>query len=135
MGSGLLSGLLKSQGIWIVFIELTPKATVGQMTGAVGTQAAFGKSGILIQKLTMQHLGIGAVDVSNQIIQRDRHAEFVMWMANTVTTLTRSASRLGLFSAVKSPRSRKASEAGRFVYHASQAQPYKVRTDLRACHG
>lgn len=67
--------------------ELTPRATVGQMTGAVGTQAAFGKSGILIQKLTMQHLGIGTVDVSNQIIQRDRHAEFVMWMANTVTTL------------------------------------------------
>lgn len=67
--------------------QLTPRVTVGQMTGAVGTQAAFGKSGILIQKLTMQHLGIGAVDVSNQIIQRDRHAEFVMWMANTVTTL------------------------------------------------
>ncbi|WP_011305702.1 adenylosuccinate lyase [Methanosarcina barkeri] len=67
--------------------QLTPRATVGQMTGAVGTQAAFGKSGILIQKLTMQYLGIGAVDVSNQIIQRDRHAEFVMWMANTVTTL------------------------------------------------
>lgn len=67
--------------------ELTPRATVGQMTGAVGTQAAFGKSGILIQELTMKHLGVGAVDVSNQIIQRDRHAEFVMWMANTVTTL------------------------------------------------
>ena len=67
--------------------QLTPRATVGQMTGAVGTQAAFGKAGILIQKLTMQHLGVGAVDVSNQIIQRDRHAEFVMWMANTVTTL------------------------------------------------
>ncbi|RXA15128.1 adenylosuccinate lyase [Methanosarcina sp. MSH10X1] len=67
--------------------QLAPRATVGQMTGAVGTQAAFGKAGILIQKLSMQHLGIGAVDVSNQIIQRDRHAEFVMWMANTVTTL------------------------------------------------
>lgn len=67
--------------------QLTPRVTVGQMTGAVGTQAAFGKAGILIQKLTMQNLGIGAVDVSSQIIQRDRHAEFVMWMANTVTTL------------------------------------------------
>jgi len=67
--------------------QLTPRATVGQMTGAVGTQAAFGKAGILVQKLTMQYLGIGAVDVSNQIIQRDRHAEFVMCMANTVTTL------------------------------------------------
>ncbi|MDD4497649.1 MAG: adenylosuccinate lyase, partial [Methanosarcinaceae archaeon] len=67
--------------------ELKPRATVGQMTGAVGTQAAFGKAGIDIQKRTMEYLGIGAVDVSNQIIQRDRHAEFVMWMANVVTTL------------------------------------------------
>lgn len=67
--------------------QLTPRVAVGQITGAVGTQAAFGKSGMLVQKLTMQHLGIGTVDVSNQIIQRDRHAEFVMWMANTVTTL------------------------------------------------
>jgi adenylosuccinate lyase len=61
------------------------------MTGAVGTQAAFGKDGIEIQKKVMQYLEIGSVDVSNQIIQRDRHAEFVMWMANTVTTLDKIA--------------------------------------------
>lgn len=67
--------------------QLKPRLLVGQMTGAVGTQAAFGKDGIEIQKRSMQYLGIGSVDVSNQIIQRDRHAEFVMWMANTVTTL------------------------------------------------
>lgn len=67
--------------------ELKPRATVGQMTGAVGTQAAFGKAGIEIQKRAMEYLGVGSVDVSNQIIQRDRHAEFVMWMANVVTTL------------------------------------------------
>lgn len=67
--------------------QLRPRLLVGQMTGAVGTQAAFGKDGIEIQKRVMQYLDIGSVDVSNQIIQRDRHAEFVMWMANTVTTL------------------------------------------------
>lgn len=67
--------------------ELTPRAAVGQMTGAMGTQAAFGENGIEIQKLTMEYLGLGSVEVSTQIIQRDRHAEFVMWMANTVTTL------------------------------------------------
>ncbi|MBW6470124.1 MAG: adenylosuccinate lyase [Methanosarcinaceae archaeon] len=71
--------------------QLKPRATVGQMTGAVGTQAAFGKDGIEIQKRTMAYLKIGSVDVSNQIIQRDRHAEFVMWMANTVTTLDKIA--------------------------------------------
>ncbi|KCZ73003.1 adenylosuccinate lyase [Candidatus Methanoperedens nitroreducens] len=67
--------------------QLMPRATVGKMSGAVGTQAAFGKKGIEIQKRTMEILGIESADVSNQIIQRDRHAEFVMWMANTVTTL------------------------------------------------
>ena len=67
--------------------QLRPRLLVGQMTGAVGTQAAFGKDGIEIQKRSMDYLGIGSVDVSNQIIQRDRHAEFVMWMASTVTTL------------------------------------------------
>lgn len=67
--------------------QLTSRATVGKMSGAVGTQAAFGNKGIEIQKKTMEILGIEAADVSNQIIQRDRHAEFVMWMANTVTTL------------------------------------------------
>lgn len=67
--------------------ELEPRATVGQMTGAVGTQAAFGADGIEIQRRAMEYLGLGSVEVSTQIIQRDRHAEFVMWMANTVTTL------------------------------------------------
>ncbi len=67
--------------------QLTPRATAGKMSGAVGTMAAFGKKGIEIQKKTMELLGIEAADVSNQIIQRDRHAEFVMWMANTATTL------------------------------------------------
>ncbi|MBP1909373.1 adenylosuccinate lyase [Methanolobus bombayensis] len=71
--------------------QLKPRVTVGQMTGAVGTQAAFGKDGIEIQKKVMEYLEIGSVDVSNQIIQRDRHAEFVMWMANTVTTLDKIA--------------------------------------------
>jgi adenylosuccinate lyase len=67
--------------------QLAPRATVGKMSGAVGTQAAFGKQGTEIQKKTMEFLGIEAADVSNQIVQRDRHAEFVMWMANIATTL------------------------------------------------
>jgi adenylosuccinate lyase len=67
--------------------QLKPRVIVGQMTGAVGTQAAFGPKGMQIQAKAMEYLGLGSVDVSNQIIQRDRHAEFVMWMANVVTTL------------------------------------------------
>ncbi len=67
--------------------QLTPRATAGKMSGAVGTMAAFGNKGIEIQKKTMGFLSLNQADVSNQIIQRDRHAEFVMWMANIATTL------------------------------------------------
>ncbi len=67
--------------------QLRPRVVVGKIGGAVGTQASFGKKGVAIQKKTMDALGIGSVDVANQIVQRDRHCEFVMWMANTATTL------------------------------------------------
>jgi len=35
----------------------------------------------------MSHLGLTEVDVSNQVIQRDRHAEMVSWMALVASTL------------------------------------------------
>ena len=67
--------------------QLRPRIIVGKIGGAVGTQASFGEKGILIQQKTMEYLGIRSVEIANQIVQRDRHCEFVMWMANTVTTL------------------------------------------------
>jgi adenylosuccinate lyase len=35
----------------------------------------------------MHHLGLTEVDVSNQVVQRDRHAEMVCWMALVASTL------------------------------------------------
>ncbi|OYT61783.1 adenylosuccinate lyase [Methanosarcinales archaeon ex4484_138] len=67
--------------------ELTPRITVGKMSGAVGTQAAFGTDGILVEELTMKYLKIKPAEVSNQVIQRDRHSEFIFWTANLATTL------------------------------------------------
>ena len=67
--------------------QLKPRVLVGKMSGAVGTQAAFGEGGIEIEKRTMEYLGLDVADVSNQILQRDRHIEFVMFMANLATTL------------------------------------------------
>jgi adenylosuccinate lyase len=57
------------------------------MSGAVGTQAAFGRMGMEIQARVMMHLGLNEVDVSNQVVQRDRHAEMVCWMALVASTL------------------------------------------------
>lgn len=67
--------------------ELLKRTAVGQMTGAVGTMAAFGKKGIDIQKETMNILGLGCVDVSNQVISRDRYAEYIFVLANIATTM------------------------------------------------
>lgn len=67
--------------------QLRSRILVGQMSGAVGTGAAFGPDATKIKDKTMKYLGLGAVDVSNQLIQRDRHAEFIMFLANVATTL------------------------------------------------
>jgi adenylosuccinate lyase len=67
--------------------EITPRVTVGQLTGAVGTQAALGEKGMEIQARMMEILGLGAVDVSNQVVSRDRYAEYFMFLAGVATTL------------------------------------------------
>ncbi|MBD3260605.1 MAG: adenylosuccinate lyase [Candidatus Altiarchaeales archaeon] len=61
--------------------EIKPRILVGQMTGAVGTQAAFGEHAAEIQRQVMVELGLGSVDLSNQVIQRDRHSEFMLHLA------------------------------------------------------
>lgn len=67
--------------------QLSPRVAVGQLTGAVGTQASLGEKGIQIQAAMMKDLGLIPVDVSNQVISRDRYAEFFLFLANVATTL------------------------------------------------
>ena len=52
------------------------------MSGAVGTMASFGESGIEIQNIVTKELGLHLPLIANQIIQRDRHAEVIF-----ITTL------------------------------------------------
>jgi adenylosuccinate lyase len=67
--------------------QLRPRVAVGKTSGAVGTQAAYGPHGMEIQTKVMENLGLNEVDVSNQVIQRDRHAEMICWMALVASTL------------------------------------------------
>ncbi|HII07543.1 MAG TPA: adenylosuccinate lyase [Methanotrichaceae archaeon] len=67
--------------------QLKPRAAVGKMSGAVGTQAAFGLHGMKIQERVMAVLDLNEVDVSNQVVQRDRHAEMICWMGLVASTL------------------------------------------------
>jgi len=70
---------------------------VGQVSGAVGTQASFvrridgDETGVEnareISRRAMDELGLREEEISTQVIARDRHAEYVGWLANVVTTL------------------------------------------------
>jgi len=67
---------------------------VGKMSGAVGTQAGLGPNALKIQELVMQRLGLKAADISNQIIQRDIHAEFISLLAIIASTLDKIATEI-----------------------------------------
>jgi adenylosuccinate lyase len=64
---------------------------LGMMDGAVGTTAALGEIGWEVHKKTSEILGLSPAKITNQILQRDNHAEFMMVMANTATTLDKIA--------------------------------------------
>jgi adenylosuccinate lyase len=67
--------------------EIKPRILAGKMSGAVGTQASFGKKGLEIEKKVMKNLGLDVARITNQVVQRDRHAEFIFSLANLATTL------------------------------------------------
>ncbi|HEX54509.1 MAG TPA: adenylosuccinate lyase, partial [Candidatus Altiarchaeales archaeon] len=74
--------------------ECKERLLVGKMSGAVGTQAAFGKKGIEIQNIVMEILKLRPAIVSNQILQRDRHAEFLLNLALIAETLNKMATEI-----------------------------------------
>jgi len=67
---------------------------VGKMSGAVGTQAGFGPHALKIQELTMKRLGIKPAEISTQIVQRDRYAEFICLLAMIASTLDNIATEI-----------------------------------------
>ena len=69
----------------------TEHVCVGMMTGAVGTTAALGETGYDIHMRVSEILGLNPVHISNQVVQRDNHAEYVMTLANLCSTLEKMA--------------------------------------------
>ncbi|HIJ15778.1 MAG TPA: adenylosuccinate lyase [Methanosphaera sp.] len=73
-------------------LDLTKEhVCVGMMTGAVGTTAALGETGYDIHMRVSEILGLNPVHISNQVVQRDNHAEYVMTLANLCSTLEKMA--------------------------------------------
>jgi len=68
--------------------------SVGKMSGAAGTMATFMGKGFEIQRLVMQRLGIEPAAITNQIIQRDRHAQVVFTLALIASTMEKIAKEI-----------------------------------------
>lgn len=64
---------------------------VGKFSGAVGTGAALGKDALKIQELVMFDLGLGTELAATQIVNRDRHVEFISVLCNIATSVEKLA--------------------------------------------
>lgn len=64
---------------------------VAMMDGAVGTTAALGEEGWSIHKSVAKILDLPAASITNQVVQRDNHVEFIMVLANIASTLDKIA--------------------------------------------
>jgi len=76
------------------FKQCRNRVLVGKMSGAVGTQAGLGEQAMRIQELVMQRLRIKAAEISTQIVQRDRYAEFVSLLALVASSLDNFATEI-----------------------------------------
>jgi adenylosuccinate lyase len=74
--------------------ECSERVLVGKMTGAVGTQAGLGPHAAEIQKRVMERLDLKPVEVSTQIVQRDRLAELVCVLSLVASTLDKIATEI-----------------------------------------
>ncbi|HIP16602.1 MAG TPA: adenylosuccinate lyase [Methanothermococcus okinawensis] len=69
--------------------ECKKRLCVSMVTGAVGTMAALGDKGMEVHKKVGEILGLTPVLISNQVIQRDRHGEFLATLALIAQTLNK----------------------------------------------
>ena len=71
--------------------EATSSISVGKLSGPVGTHATVPPS---LEKDVCDLLGLSPAPVSNQIIQRDRHAHFITTLALIAATLEKIATEI-----------------------------------------
>lgn len=70
------------------------RISFGKMSGAAGTMATFGPDAYKLQELVMSDLGLSADPISSQIISRDRHAEMILALAMTASSVEQIAQEI-----------------------------------------
>jgi adenylosuccinate lyase len=105
--------------------------SVGKISGAVGTYATVPPG---IEQKACRKLGLDPAPISNQVLQRDRHAQFVTTLAIVAGSLEKFATEI---RALQKTEVREVEEpfGGGFVSTGSSAMPHKRNPELteRVC--
>jgi adenylosuccinate lyase len=109
--------------------EAVKNIAVGKISGAVGTYATVPPE---IEKLACARLGLTPAPVSNQILQRDRHAQFMTTLAIIATSLEKFATEIRL---LQKTETREVEEPFSVGQTGSSAMPHKRNPELceRVC--
>ncbi len=103
--------------------------SVGKISGAVGTYATVSPD---IEEKTCARLGLAPAPISNQIIQRDRHAQFVTTLAIVASSLEKFATEIRGLQRTEILEAEEPFSAGQT---GSSAMPHKRNPELceRVC--
>ena len=111
------------------FADATRAISVGKISGAVGTHATVPPE---VEKIACARLGLEAAPVSNQVVQRDRHAQFITTLAITASSLEKFATEIRALQRTEVLEAEEPFEKGQT---GSSAMPHKRNPELceRVC--
>jgi adenylosuccinate lyase len=111
------------------FAEAKKAIAVGKISGAVGTHATVPPE---VERTACANLGLEVAPVSNQVVQRDRHAQFVTTLAILASSLEKFATEIRALQRTEVLEAEEPFEQGQT---GSSAMPHKRNPELceRVC--
>jgi len=118
--------------LWVMEMErnavrlarATEIVSVGKISGAVGTHATVP---LEVEESACRRLGLGYAAISNQVVQRDRHAEFLTTLAIIAGSLEKFATEIRALQKTEVRELEEPFEAGQT---GSSAMPHKRNPEL-----
>lgn len=104
--------------------EATKMIAVGKISGAVGTYATVPPE---VEEITCNKLSLTPAPISNQVLQRDRHAQFVTTLAIIASSLEKFATEI---RALQKTETREVEEPFEPGQTGSSAMPHKRNPEL-----
>jgi len=103
------------------------RVAVGMLSGPVGTFASVPP---VIEESVCEQLGLSPAEVSNQVIQRDRHAEYVQVLALMAATLEKTATEIRNLQRTEIREVEEPFGKPGYVTKGSSAMPHKRNPEL-----